>query len=59
MSDKFYLQFSHQHVSVGFQGHIITQIQNTNVISCVYVTPLQLFVMIPDDTTNHIRNISL
>ena len=47
--DELYSRFSHQYVSVGiaaiFKIVLLQDYKSTNVVSCVAVTPLQLFVM--------------
>jgi len=45
---EFYSQFSHQYVSAGIAAifkTILLQYKSSNVVCCVTVTPLQLFVM--------------
>jgi len=47
--DELYSQFSHQYVSVGiaaiFKIILLQDYKSTNLVSCVAVTPLQLFDM--------------
>ena len=46
---EFYSRFSHQHVSAAiaaiFKVILLQDCKSVNVVSCVAVTPLQLFVM--------------
>jgi hypothetical protein len=47
--DEFYSQLSHQYLPAGiaaiFKTIFLQQYKSSNVVCCVAVTPLQLFVM--------------